>query len=223
MFAWEVTGKSLFLLYILSPVYFVILLLLEYAQDGGSGGALGIALRNLKRSYDRSMLHWSLARSEAAENVEGARDSFSETDKGVQEEAKVVEESKEELVRTAPIVIHNLWKIYPPSTGFLCVVSSFLCRPFCKLFSKRNPEGTTEEDNSLPKPAICGTSIAVRQGETLGLLGKNGCGKSTTLNILTGDVPLTSGEAFVAGQDIRGGKGVAAARRRIGFCPQTDP
>jgi hypothetical protein len=174
VFDWEVTGKSLCLLYVLAPVYFFVLLLFEYAQDGGSGGALGSFLRNMKRAYDRTMLHWSMARMEAS-GLESEAESRLEPDSAVKEEAKVVKETKDELLLTAPIVIHDLWKIYPPSTGFLCAISSMISRALwslilcCRAASRENIQ-----DSSLPKPAVRGTSIAVRQGETLGLLGKNG-------------------------------------------------
>ena len=49
--------------------------------------------------------------------------------------------------------------------------------------------------------------------------GVNGAGKSTTLNILTGDVALSNGEVFVAGQTLSD----PLTRSAIGFCPQTDP
>jgi hypothetical protein len=173
VFDWEVAGKSLCLLYVLAPVYFFILLLFEYSQDGGSGGALGSVLRNMKRAYDRTMLHWSMSRMEASGL--GEVESRLEPDLAVQEEAKLVNDTKDELLLTAPIVIHNLWKIYAPSTGFLCAISSTVSRALwslmmcCRVSSRER-----SEDSSLPKPAVCGTSIAVREGETLGLLGKNG-------------------------------------------------
>lgn len=54
-----------------------------------------------------------------------------------------------------------------------------------------------------------------------------GCntGKTTTMGILTGDITPTSGEAYVAGNDVTGRTqdGVQLARKNIGFCPQVDP
>jgi len=55
-FDWEVTGRSIALLYGLAPAYMLILLFLEYADDGGSGGLAGRVLRYIKGSYDRIML-----------------------------------------------------------------------------------------------------------------------------------------------------------------------
>ena len=45
-------------------------------------------------------------------------------------------------------------------------------------------------------------SFTLREGEVLGLVGENGAGKSTTLNILTGYLPPTSGQVLVDGTDI---------------------
>ena len=53
------------------------------------------------------------------------------------------------------------------------------------------------------KTAVGGITLAIPSGECFGLLGVNGAGKTTTFSILTGDIPLTSGTATVAGYDIR--------------------
>jgi ABC-2 type transport system ATP-binding protein len=61
-------------------------------------------------------------------------------------------------------------------------------------------------------------SIAVQRGEVFGLLGPNGAGKSTTFKMLCGLVAPTSGEAEVAGVDLRRGR--AEARQRLGYMAQ---
>ena len=53
------------------------------------------------------------------------------------------------------------------------------------------------------------------------MLGVNGAGKTSTLQILTGDQVATSGSASVAGFDIA--KQILQVRQRIGYCPQFDP
>ena len=58
-------------------------------------------------------------------------------------------------------------------------------------------------------------SLAVERGEVFGLLGPNGAGKSTTFKMLCGLVAPTSGDAEVAGVDLR--KGRAEARQRLGY------
>jgi peptide/nickel transport system ATP-binding protein/oligopeptide transport system ATP-binding protein len=52
--------------------------------------------------------------------------------------------------------------------------------------------------------AVDGVSLAVRRGETLGLVGETGCGKSTLARCVTRLHPLTSGRVEFDGQDISG-------------------
>jgi ABC-2 type transport system ATP-binding protein len=66
--------------------------------------------------------------------------------------------------------------------------------------------------------AVNAASIEVRAGEIFGLLGPNGAGKSTMIKILTTLLPLTSGQAWVAGCDVT--VDPARVRRRIGYVPQ---
>lgn len=55
----------------------------------------------------------------------------------------------------------------------------------------------------------------------VGLLGSNGAGKSTTMNILCGVLNQTEGKVFIDGIDIR--EQPELAKRQIGFLPQTPP
>ncbi len=70
-------------------------------------------------------------------------------------------------------------------------------------------------------PAIEGISFTVNKGEILGFLGPNAAGKTTTMRILTGFMPPTSGTAKVAGFDVVDNS--LEARRRIGYLPETVP
>ncbi len=71
------------------------------------------------------------------------------------------------------------------------------------------------------KYAVDDISFKVEKGEIVGFLGPNGAGKSTTMNILTGYLSSTSGEAKVAGIDIL--ENPYEAKKRIGFLPEQPP
>lgn len=64
--------------------------------------------------------------------------------------------------------------------------------------------------------AVRDLSLEVREGEVYGLLGPNGCGKSTTLKMILGLVTPTSGTVEVFGRD----SGAFASRNEIGFLPE---
>ena len=66
--------------------------------------------------------------------------------------------------------------------------------------------------------AVDRTTFSVNQGEIFGLLGPNGAGKTTTFRMLCGLLPASSGEAHVAGMDMRRAR--AQARGRIGYVAQ---
>ncbi len=61
--------------------------------------------------------------------------------------------------------------------------------------------------------AVNDISFAIRAGDIVGLIGPNGAGKSTTFNLVSGVLPLTSGEVELLGQrvDGRGSRDIARA------------
>lgn len=63
-------------------------------------------------------------------------------------------------------------------------------------------EGVTKDFAGLR--AVNGVSFAVDRGEILGLIGPNGSGKTTTINILTGLLRITSGHVALGRTDITG-------------------
>ncbi len=66
--------------------------------------------------------------------------------------------------------------------------------------------------------AVDGVSFRVNQGEIVGLLGANGAGKTTVIKMLTGILPPTAGEGWVAGADMHRAGGLI--KERIGYMSQ---
>ncbi|MDN3667571.1 ABC transporter ATP-binding protein [Algibacter miyuki] len=69
--------------------------------------------------------------------------------------------------------------------------------------------------------AIKDINFEIKNRGILGLLGSNGAGKSTTMNILCGVINQTEGTALIDGIDIR--ENPVEAKKLIGFLPQKAP
>ncbi|MFO7740326.1 MAG: ABC transporter ATP-binding protein [Desulfatiglandaceae bacterium] len=69
--------------------------------------------------------------------------------------------------------------------------------------------------------AVDDISFTVDQGEVLGFLGPNAAGKSTTMRMITGFIPPTSGTAIIGGDDIINAS--LSARKKIGYLPENAP
>ncbi|XP_041841062.1 phospholipid-transporting ATPase ABCA1-like isoform X2 [Melanotaenia boesemani] len=69
-------------------------------------------------------------------------------------------------------------------------------------------------------PAVDRLCVGVPAAECFGLLGINGAGKTTTFKMLTGDIPVSSGEAFLNGYSIR--TEMRDVHQNMGYCPQFD-
>jgi ABC-2 type transport system ATP-binding protein len=66
--------------------------------------------------------------------------------------------------------------------------------------------------------AVRGVDLSVKPGKVFGFLGPNGAGKTTTLRMLATLLPIDSGEATVAGFDVK--KRPGEVRKRIGYVSQ---
>lgn len=69
--------------------------------------------------------------------------------------------------------------------------------------------------------AVKDVSFHIDQTGVLGLLGSNGAGKSTTMNILCGVMKATAGRVTIDGIDLNADP--RGAKRKLGFLPQTPP
>lgn len=67
--------------------------------------------------------------------------------------------------------------------------------------------------------AVDKVSFRIPRGEIFGFLGSNGCGKTTTMKMLTGLLPASDGTAHLFGQQVDTGD--IATRRRVGYMSQS--
>ncbi len=77
-------------------------------------------------------------------------------------------------------------------------------------------EGLTQRFGSFT--AVDHVNFRIERGEIFGFLGSNGCGKTTTMKMLTGLLPPTEGTAALFGQPVKGGD--VESRRHVGFMSQ---
>jgi ATP-binding cassette subfamily C protein len=69
------------------------------------------------------------------------------------------------------------------------------------------------------EPALHDVSLTIRRGESIGIIGPTGAGKSTLVDVILGLLPPSSGRITVDGTDL--GRAAAPWRRRVGYVPQT--
>ena len=66
--------------------------------------------------------------------------------------------------------------------------------------------------------AVRDLSLTLRRGECLGVLGHNGCGKTSTISVLTGLFNASGGSAEVCGLDVA--TRIGEVQAIMGVCPQ---
>ena len=69
--------------------------------------------------------------------------------------------------------------------------------------------------------ALDNVNLEVQRGEIHALIGENGAGKSTTMNIICGVLNQTQGDVFINGVNLR--ENPVEAKKNIGFLPQQPP
>jgi lipopolysaccharide transport system ATP-binding protein len=101
------------------------------------------------------------------------------------------------------ISVNNLYKEYHTGVvGFKSLLKDIESFIF-KLFKKKDPNSALTINNRKKKRrilAINNCSFDLKKGEILGLLGKNGCGKTTLLKIISNVTKPTSGEVKIRGK-----------------------
>ena len=70
-------------------------------------------------------------------------------------------------------------------------------------------------------PGLRDVSLHVRSGEIVGLLGRNGAGKTTALNVITGYFPPTEGIVRIGGKEMM--TDPRGCKRMIGYLPEKPP
>ena len=68
----------------------------------------------------------------------------------------------------------------------------------------RSSSPATSPAGSASFLAVDGVNFTIERGEIFGFLGSNGCGKTTTMKMLTGLLPPSAGTALLFGQPIDG-------------------
>ncbi len=66
--------------------------------------------------------------------------------------------------------------------------------------------------------AVDNVSFRIEQGEIFGFLGSNGCGKTTTMKMLTGLLPCSEGKAWLLGREVEAQD--LETRKRVGYMSQ---
>jgi len=115
-------------------------------------------------------------------------------DEDVLKEIENVQNNLEDLKTTSNLVIDKLSKVYYSSDSLF---------------------GSGESVHAVRD--LC---LDVAPRECFGLLGVNGAGKTTTFKMLTGDIAMSGGTAYVKGVDIS--REIKAAQQLMGYCPQFD-
>ena len=118
------------------------------------------------------------------------------------------EEPVSDLMGEPAVRVANLIKNYHPPS----VISQALSAVW--------NGGRTSKAEASSVRAVDGLNLELWSGQVTCLLGHNGAGKSTTISMLTGLTPPTSGDALVFGKSLT--KDLAGVRNGLGVCPQTN-
>jgi len=100
--------------------------------------------------------------------------------------------------------------VFDPNTSFAVRIAN-LRKVYEKVFWK------TSKTDKVAVKSLC---LGLEEGKLLALLGQNGAGKSTSMNILSGMSPATGGDAYIYGYSIN--RSMNKIQSMMGVCPQHD-
>lgn len=192
----------------------------DFFRAHGSYLVLGIVILNAL-GIPLFYMFWSPSSLSRKSKIEDQESTCNENIRN-----EVVEESRkiEEILR--PILSSNNHDISTAETGLIDYsridytrmkeISEIL--PSILMFKLRKVYPSSNK--TPPKVAVDDLNLQVQKGEILGLLGKNGSGKSTTLKILACNHTSTSGIALVKGHDVN--REILKVFENLGNCPQHD-
>jgi ABC-2 type transport system ATP-binding protein len=113
-------------------------------------------------------------------------------------------------------------KRYKGKRTALCLTLRIISSKFNKVYMKRNIVKVEGLSHRYSKDwAIRDINFEINEKGIMGLLGSNGAGKSTIMNIMCGVLNQTSGKVWIDGIDLR--ENPLEAKKQIGFLPQTAP
>ncbi|KAF9582643.1 ATP-binding cassette sub- A member 1 [Lunasporangiospora selenospora] len=201
------------------PISFAILALLTLYLDQvipneyGRGrniffffGSIGRAIRSLTQGGQAGIRDHQNAEAKKVIPYEGQPPETEDSDV-IAERERAVNCQTDVAIR-----ISNLTKIYTGAGG------GFFKRLFvglCCCCSRRR-----RNDVKATNTAVDRLNLVTESNELFALLGQNGAGKSTTMQMLYGVTSPTSGKAFLFNRSIR--DNMADIRRAMGVCPQHD-
>jgi ATP-binding cassette, subfamily B, bacterial PglK len=121
------------------------------------------------------------------------------------------------LLREGSVFVDRLERGYadlPPNAP----ATSVLDQPALPFVRELTADDVSFVYRGEARAALSNVSVRIRRGESIGIVGPTGAGKSTLVDLLIGLLPPSSGAVRVDGQELRGRE--RAWQRQVGYVPQ---